>query len=139
MSVKQKLYDWTPLSKELDIVRWIDRPGWAVPVPGMQEQVIEKSGQLITQWALSTATLQSWAWLLATMLEELELAVEATRDSRVRKDTAEETKEMANVHGWCHRLYAYVNWKEGVVKTLLTKTSLAHSFHLDPELNIDGT
>ena len=69
MSVKEKLYAWTPHSEELDIVRWIDRPKWAFSVPGMQEQVIEKSSQHISQWALSTATLRNWAWLLARMLD----------------------------------------------------------------------
>ena len=73
------------------------------------------------------------------MLEQLELAVEAAKDARVRKDTAEETKEMENVHNWCHRLCAYVHWKEGVVKILLTKTSLARSFHLGIGFNIGGT
>jgi len=65
--------------------------------------VIEKSSQHITQWVLSTATLPSWAWLPATMLEELELTVEATKDAQVRKDTVEETKEICALEGRCRK------------------------------------
>jgi hypothetical protein len=105
---------------------------------GSMAREILKSGQLVTQWEFSAATLRSWAWLLATILEQLELSVAATKDAREKKQTKQAVEGIASIHGWCQRLYLYVHWKEDIVKTLLTKTSLAQWFHLRVRLNMSG-
>ena len=141
MTVSEKIYEWTPLSQELDDVRWIERPKWALlalppnGIDGMRERMIEMHGRLVTQWEFSTVTLQSWAWLLATILKQLELAIGSTKSAREKTQIDEKTQGLYNIHSWCHRLYAYVHWKEDVVRTLLTKTSLVYAFNLS---NIGG-
>jgi hypothetical protein len=145
VSVSDKIYKWTPLSQELDDVRWIKPPKWALQIhppcgyDGMKERTIELYGRLVTQWEFSTATLRSWAWLLATMLKQLELTIASTKSAREKTLIDEETRELRNVHNWCRCLYAYVYWKEDVVWTLLTKTSLANAFSLRVVLNMGGT
>jgi hypothetical protein len=144
VNVCQRIYDWTPDNEKFDKVRWIDRPKWALDVldltgpDGMKAREIMKSGQLVTQWEFSVTTLRSWAWLLATILKELELSVAATKCAREKKQTEQEVEGMANIHGWCQRLYSYVHWKEDIVKTLLTATSLARWFHFRVRLNMNG-
>ena len=147
MTVSEKIYEWTPLSQELDDVRWIERPKWALQalpphthgLDGMRERTIEIYGRLVTQWEFSTATLQSWARLLATMLEQLELAIGFTKSAREKTLIDKETWGLTNIQSWCHCLYAYVHWKEDVVRALLTKTSLANAFSLRDVLNMGGT
>lgn len=142
--MSQKIFEWIPLSKELDDVRWIERPQWALHalppdgLDGMRERTIQTQGRDVIQWEFSTATLRSWAWLLATMLRQLELATSATRSARKNKETDKETRGLRNIHAWCFCLDAYVHWREGVVKTLLTKTSLAHAFSLRDVSNMGG-
>jgi hypothetical protein len=146
VNVCRKIFDWTPDNKDLDEVRWIDRPKWAPDVlpleatgpEGMTAREILKSGQLVTQWEFSAATLRTWAWLLAKILEQIELSVAATKDAQEKKQTEKEVEEMTNVIGWCQRLYMYVNWKEDVVQTLLTKTSLAQWFNFRVRLDMNG-
>ena len=141
VNVWEKIYEWIPSSKDLiDLkfvsVRWIDRPVWAIDVlppdstgpDGMTTREIWKSGQLVIQWEFSAATLRSWAWLLAKTLEELVLSVAAVKDARMKNETKREADKMENINVWCHRLYLYVHWEEAVVKTLLTRTSLAKRF-----------
>ena len=142
--MSRKIYEWTPCSQELDDVRWIERPKWALQVlppsfDGMRERTIELYGRLVTQWEFSTATLRSWAWLLATILKQLELAIDSTKSAREKTLIDEETQGLKDIHSWCHRLYAYVHWKEDVVRTLLTKTSLAYAFSLRVVLNMGST
>jgi len=145
VSVSRKIYEWVPRSEELDHVRWIARPEWALQalppngIDGMRERTIEIYGRLVTQWEFSTATLRSWAWLLATILKQLELAIDSTKSAREKTLIDEETQGLTDIHSWCHRLYAYVHWKEDVVRTLLTKTSLAYAFSLRIVLNMGGT
>ena len=145
VSVSRKIHEWTPLSQELDDVRWIERPKWALQafpthgLDGMKERTIELYGRPVTQWEFSTATLRSWAWLLATLLKQLELAIGSTKSAREKGLIYEETRGLRNVHYWCYRLCAYVHWKEDVVRTLLTKTSLADAFSLHVVLNMGGT
>ena len=137
VNISQKISDWTPDDEDLDGVRWIDRPQWALEVllpnsigpDGMTSKEILKSGQFVTQWEFSAATLKSWAWLLVRILKQLELSVTETKVAREKKQTDQEVKHMSNINGLCHILHMYVHWKEDVVKTLLTKTSLAHQFH----------
>ena len=144
----QKIYDWTPDEKGFDgvQVRWIDRPNWAPYVlppdstgpDGMTVRKILKSGELVTQWEFSAATLKSWAWLLAKILEKLELSVAATKDAQEKKQTEQEVEGMADVNRFCLILKFYVyGWNE-VVKTLLTNTSLAHQFHSRVPLKTSG-
>ena len=116
-------------------IRWIDRPQWALlPLPatkidGLTERIIEKPGQPVIQWEFSNATWGFWAWLLATIIKQLELAVNGVRI--VRETQKEDGKgEIEDIHTWCHRLYAYLHWKVDVAQTLLTKTSLKYSFRL---------
>ena len=144
MDVSQKIRDWTPRSRELDDVRWVERPEWACrafsagEIVGMNEREVvrkdesntEEIGKPLIQWEFSTATLKSWALLLATILEQLGLAIDATKEARENNLTDKETVGLNEVHRWCYCLFAYVYWKEGVIKTLLTKTSLAHAFNL---------
>lgn len=146
MSVHEKINDWTPSSQDFVAVRWIDRPPWAhdvqtkypTGVDGMTSREILKSGQLVTQWEFSAATLKSWAWLLAKILQQLELAVKAMNVSLEQK-LAEEVKEGTGyIAALCRLLYYYVHWEEDVVKTLLTETSLAYSFHFGDRLNMSG-
>ena len=146
MSVCEKIYDWTPDDEGLYGVRWVDRPMWALDVlpldpTGLDEMTareIMRSGQLVTQWEFSAATLRSWARLLATILKQLELSVTATKDAREKKQKEREVECMANIHACCQRLYLYVHWKEDIVKTLLTETSLAQCFHFRGRLNMSG-
>jgi hypothetical protein len=105
----------------------------------LKERKIEMYGRLVTQWEFSTATLRSWAGLLATILRQLELAIDSTKSALEKTLIDEETQGLKDMHSWCHRLYAYVHWKEDVVRTLLTKTSLAYAFSLRVVLNIGGT
>jgi hypothetical protein len=143
--VSRKIYEWTPYGQELDEVRWVDTPKWAIDVQdlypgaldGMRTRKIEKFGKLVTQWEFSTATLRSWAWLLAKMLQQLELAIEAMNAEKLTDQ--EIIEELENIDSWCQHLYAYVHWKEDVVETLLTETSLAHSFVLRVVSNMGGT
>jgi hypothetical protein len=74
---------------------------------GMTAREIRKSGQLVIQWEFSVATLKSWAWLLATILYQIELQVAETslRKAQEKNQTEQEIKGMANIHGWCRRLY----------------------------------
>ena len=70
MNVSQKIYDWTPDNKDLDgvQVRWIDQPNWALNLlppdstgpDGITSRETLKSGELVTQWEFSAATLKSW-------------------------------------------------------------------------------
>jgi len=105
VKVYEKIYNWTPNNEDLDGVRWIDRPMWALDVLPLERtgpdgvtselmtaREILKSGQLVTQWEFSAATLRSWAWFLATILEQLELSVAATKDAREKKQTEQEVK-----------------------------------------------
>ena len=100
MSVSQRIYDWTPRSQELHDVRWVKRPEWAPIVTpphgidGMRERTMEMHGRLVTQWEFSNATLQSWAWLLATILNNLELALGRTKEARERKQIDNETLKL---------------------------------------------
>ena len=70
----------------------------------------------------SAATLRSWTWLLATIVNQVELVVAATKGAREKKQTEQEVEGMANIQGWCQRLYLYIHWWDDVVKTLFTKT-----------------
>jgi hypothetical protein len=62
----------------------------------MRTRKIEKFGKLVTQWEFSNATLRSWSWLLAKMLKQLELAIEATKEARVNKLTDQEIERLPN-------------------------------------------
>ena len=103
-----------------------------VTVVREDERNEEKIGKhlRVIQWEFSTATLRSWAMLLATILKRLEIAIDKTKDARKMNLTVKETEGFQDIHRWCYCLYMCVHWKEGVIKTLLTKTSLAHSFNL---------
>jgi len=135
VSVQKKIFDWKPLNREIVDVRWIDRPKWALlalpetKVDGLIARTIEKFGQPVVQWQLSNATLGFWAWLLATIIQQLELAVNGVRIVR-ETQKGDGKGEIEDIHTWCHRLYAYLHWKEDVAQTLLTKTSLKYSFRL---------
>ncbi|KIM48631.1 hypothetical protein M413DRAFT_20991 [Hebeloma cylindrosporum] len=107
---------------------------------GLIERTVEKLGQPVVQWQFSNATLGFWAALLATIIKKLEVAVDEVRT--MRETQVEERGAMEGVHGWCHRLYAFLHWKDGVVQILLTKTSLSKSFFLRNyhiALNTDGS
>ncbi|EDR06078.1 uncharacterized protein LACBIDRAFT_294726 [Laccaria bicolor S238N-H82] len=144
VSVSQKIFDWTPLSQELDDVRWIERPQWALVdfppdvLDGLRERTIGIHGRPVTQWEFSNATLRSWAWLLAYILQQLEFTTSWTKLAREKGETDKETRGLNDIHNWCYCLHAYVHWKEGIVKTLLTRTSLAHAFDLPAPLNRRG-
>jgi hypothetical protein len=143
MSVQKEIFEWRPLNGELANVRWIDRPAWALlALPAMKidsliERTVEKSGRPVVQWQFSNATLCFWAWLLATIVKKVELAVDAARTTR-ETQKGDGKGEIEDIHAWCHRLYAYVYWKEDVVQTLLTKTSLSEFFNFPLALNMDG-
>ena len=152
MSVSQRLFDWTPSNQELANVRWIDEPKWAlraVPaggIPGMNKREVREDGrntagigEPLIQWEFSNATLRSWTWLLATLLRQVELAINATKDAREQKLTSDEVDGLNDTNIWCYCLYAYVHWREDIVKTLLTKTSLARAFGLSAVPNVAGT
>ena len=66
---------------------------------------------------------------------QLEAAIEATKAARQEKQTDQEIEGLNDINSWCGHLYAYVHWKEGVVKTLLTKTA----FNLRVVLEKGGT
>lgn len=92
VSVQKKIFDWKPLNREIVDVRWIDRPKWALlalpetKIDGLITRTIEKFGQPVVQWQLSNATLGFWAWLLATIIKQLELAVNGARIVRETQD-----------------------------------------------------
>jgi len=45
------------------------------------ERTIEKSGQPVIQWQLML-TVGSWTWILAAIIEQVELAMDAAKDVR---------------------------------------------------------
>jgi hypothetical protein len=96
---------------------------------GLIERTIGKSDQPIIQWQFSNATLGFWAWLLATIIDQLKLTKRVRQTGTERREE-DETMAIGSIQAWCHILYAYVHWKEPVVQTLLTKMSLNHSFNL---------
>jgi hypothetical protein len=106
-------------------------------IDGLVERTIEKSGRPVIQWQLSNVTLSFWAKLLATIINKVELAVDAARTTR-ETQKGDEKGEIEDIHAWCHRLYAYLYWKEDVVQTLLTKTSLSEFFKFPIALNVGG-
>jgi len=65
----------------------------------MLEQVVDISGYLVTQWELSTATLRSWVWLLATILRQLELVVGATKSAREKGQRQGKPKGINDIYG----------------------------------------
>jgi len=139
VSVQKEIFEWRPLNGELANVRWIDRPEWALlALPAMKtDSLIEKSGRLVIQWQFSNATSCFWAWLLATIIKKVELTVNAARTMR-ETQKGDRKGEIEDIHAWCHRLYAYVYWKEEVVQTLLTKTLLSEFFNFPIALNMGG-
>ena len=46
-------------------------------------------------------------------MKKVELAVDVARTMR----ETQKGEGKGDIHTWCHRLYAYVFWKEGVVQT----------------------
>ena len=118
VNVSWKIYNWTPLSQELDDVWWIEQSEWVFQVlppggiTGMNERVgvrkdernTEKIGKPLILRELSNATLQSWAWLLATVLGQLELAIDATKEAQEKNLTCEETEGFGDIHSWCYCL-----------------------------------
>ena len=70
---------------------------------------------------------------------ELENAVEVTKAAREENHADQENEGLEPINSWCAHLCASVHWKEGVVKTLLTKTSLAYAFKIFIKLNKGGT
>jgi hypothetical protein len=102
----------------------------------LKDTKIEKSGQFVIHWEFSTTTLRSWPRLLAIILGQLELAIKATKEAREKNWREAQIRGLGDIHGWCHPLYANAHWEEGVVKTLLTKTSLASAFSLRVGLDI---
>ncbi|KIJ93904.1 hypothetical protein K443DRAFT_12519 [Laccaria amethystina LaAM-08-1] len=104
VSVSQKIHEWTPLSQELDDVRWIERPKW------------------------------SYTGDMGVLNCHLAKLGPASRDYPQAAGTRNRLNE-----AWCYCLCAYVHWKEDVVRTLLTKTSLANAFSLREVWNVgDG-
>ena len=58
------------------------------------------------------------AWLLATILRQPELAIDATKEVQ-EKTLNEESEGFKDIHFWFYSLYAYVHWKEDMVNILL--------------------
>lgn len=69
MNVCEEIYDWTLNNGNLYGVRWM----------------------------FSAATLRSWTWLLATIVNQVELVVAVTKDAREKKQTEQEVEGMANI------------------------------------------
>ena len=141
VNVQKTIFDCRPLNGEFAGVRWIDWPEWALltlpamNIDGLLERTIDKSGRPVIQWQLSNPTLCFWARLLATIINKVELAVDAARTMR-ETQKGDEKGEIENIHAWCHRLYAYLYWKEDVVQILLT--SLSEFFNFPIALNTGG-
>ena len=60
------------------------------------------------RWMFSAATLRSWVWLLATIINQVELLVAVTKGAREKKLTEKEVEGMANMYGWCQPLSPYL-------------------------------
>lgn len=83
----------------------------------------------VTQLEFSSDTVHLWASFLGHIILTLEShAVEAQKMENER-DTLGFKTAMGKVSDYCAALYCFVSWGAGVVKTLLTKTTLASKFN----------
>ncbi|KIJ13056.1 hypothetical protein PAXINDRAFT_156651 [Paxillus involutus ATCC 200175] len=142
----EKIEEWQPDRPELE-PRWIVVPSWLdnllAESPKIEKQEFDVNGKTVVQWKLSDETKTEWAMVLASMLRQLDGAIEKTMDAGQKKTTQnvvteEERTAITELHIWCHYLYHFVQWKEGVVKILLTKTSLADTLGTSMEFVTTG-
>ncbi|KIK74708.1 hypothetical protein PAXRUDRAFT_835912 [Paxillus rubicundulus Ve08.2h10] len=142
----EKIEEWQPNRPELE-PRWIVIPSWLdnllAESPKIEKQELNLNGRTVVQWKLSDETKTEWAMILASMLRQLDGAIQKVMYARQKKTTQnilteEERTAITELHTWCHYLYHFVHWKEGVVKILLTKTSLADTLSTSMQITTTG-
>ncbi|KAG1805175.1 uncharacterized protein BJ212DRAFT_1469153 [Suillus subaureus] len=132
--VAQKLADWTPAANELPETHWLDAPHWFSLIHLPPDKYVPKRKQgppdnQVTQLEFSSNTVHLWASFLGHLILTLEShAVEAQKMEN-EGDTLGFKTAMGKVSDYCAALYCFVSWGAGVVKTLLTKTTLASKFN----------
>ena len=136
--VAEDILAWTPKSNELRKgPRWFKFPDWLenfVILPEQLQMMKTRKrgapGKEFKEIEFSNATIAFWAWLLGTLLSNLEDIVGTAADKKRKNDVEGFKKDLAMVAYWCHILHRYVNWSARIVETLLTETSLSSVFNL---------
>ena len=120
--------------------KWVNPPGWLLEF-GQVSAINSRMFGGQVQWEFSDATKVAWSRLLATFLTKVDACIEevnkARREARTEKagkkekrrekadeDESEELQKMKRLTMVSGYLYSLVYWKAGVVKSLLTDTSM---------------
>lgn len=132
MHVAQKLADWIPAANEISETRWIDAPEWFFRLPPGEDVPTRKHGppdDQVTQLEFSSKTVHLWARLLSRIILELESYATEAQKRESEGDTLGFKSAMDTVSNRCTALFCYLTWGASVIKTLLTKTTLASNFN----------
>ncbi|KAG1789257.1 uncharacterized protein HD556DRAFT_1529546 [Suillus plorans] len=145
--VAQKLCDWTPEANELSDTHWFDAPAWfgLISIPpdnftrkGLRTRKQGPADQQVMQLEFSSKTVQFWAWLLGRLIMLLESDATEAQRMKEKENMLGFKDAVARVSDQCLMLFRYIYWKADIVKTLLTKTTLASTFGKLPR-NVEGS
>lgn len=144
--VAQKLCDWMPEANELSDTHWFDAPTWfgLISIPpdsftrkGLRTRKQGPTDKQVMQLEFSSKTVQFWAWLLGRLIMLLESDATEAQRMKEKENMLGFKDAVARVSDQCLMLFRYIYWKADIVKTLLTKTTLASTFGKLPR-NLEG-
>ncbi|KAG1892017.1 hypothetical protein F4604DRAFT_1640851 [Suillus subluteus] len=133
VDVAQTLVDWTPKANELPETHWLDAPHWfsLIGLPPDKDVPKRKQGppdNQVTQLEFSSNTVHLWASFLGHLILMLERYAAEAQKMENEGDTLGFKTAMTQLSD-CAALNCFVSWGADVVKTLLTKTTLASKFY----------
>ncbi|KAG1873600.1 hypothetical protein DFJ58DRAFT_759202 [Suillus subalutaceus] len=134
VDVAQTLVDWTPKANELPETHWLDAPHWfsLIGLPPDKDVPKRKQGppdNQVTQLEFSSNTVHLWASFLGHLILMLERYAAQAQKMENEGDTLGFKTAMTQLSNCCAALNCFVSWDADVVKTLLTKTTLASKFY----------
>ena len=117
--------------------KWVTAPGWLRGhfSDRLQER-FKRSKGVVEEWEFSKETIHVWCSIVVAILGNLDERIQRVKSSRAelsklglnasQKQKAENElrDEMHDLNEWCRGLYFFVEWKAGVVESLMTETNM---------------
>lgn len=123
--------DWRPERAEIPL-QWVAPPRWLLDFQDALSINARRVNERV-EWEFSDATKLAWAKVLETMLRKVDDGIEevaSARDKSGKEAEEEVDRAMGVLSIWCRALLYFTAWNAGVVKSLLTKTSMVSSISM---------
>ncbi|PPQ79051.1 hypothetical protein CVT25_002360 [Psilocybe cyanescens] len=131
LELSRVLLDWEPQPYDLQEPRWICVPSWLTSIDHhkwhnrdlIEQRKVAGPTGVEVQWEISLSSAKGWIGLLARFMDELVSAFQIHED--ILRSDSKDTSALENIVTWTFLLSSYLHWEEGILQTLLKKTSLS--------------